>query len=48
MKPDIFKILAIKKGEQAETKKKKQRFVANLRIMFRKEMWVRLLEHVAN
>lgn len=22
MKPDIFKILAIKKGEQAETKKK--------------------------
>lgn len=47
MKPDIFKILAIKKGEQAETKKK-QRFVANLRIMFRKEMWVRLLEHVAN
>lgn len=46
MKPDIFKILAIKKGEQAEPKK--QRFVANLRTMLRKEMRVRLLEHVAD
>lgn len=43
MKPDIFKILAIEKAEQAESKK--ERFATNLRTMRRKEMYVKLSKH---
>lgn len=45
-KLDIVMILAIKKGEHIDSKK--QRYVTNQRNMYRKEMWVRLVAHVAD
>ena len=45
-KLDIVMILAIKKGEYIDSKK--QRHVTNQRNMYRKEMWVRVVAHVAD